>query len=257
MGCGRRPFPGALAALLVLGVTGCATAPERVPPVLGGVPADQAETLVRRWEAEWRTFTGLRAAVDLTVVRKGRAQRSAGALLLSPTHLRFEAITPIGFPAVVLTAGPDRILVFSPVERRAWTGRPTPEAMARWIGVPVEPETLIRLLTGHVPPPPDGVPVRVAEDRGPHVVFERGALRQRVWVTPEGQPARFGRENGQRLTVTFDRTVSGQIQGLVLEAPSHSLEMRLRYISGEYINTPPPGAFELQLSPDVPVERID
>ena len=256
---GRRPLLplGALAALLAFGVSGCASAPERLPPVLGGVPAHEAETLVRRWEADWREFRGLRAAVDLTVVRKGRAQRTAGALLLSPTHLRFEAITPLGLPAVVVTVGPDRLLVVSPGERKAWSARPTPEALGRWIGVPLPPDTLIRLLVGYVPPPPDGAPMRVAEDRGPHLVFAQGRATERVWVTAEGRPARLELDDDrQRITATFDRTVDGQLQGLAVEARSQSIEVHLRYISGEYLAVPPE-AFELVLPAGMLIESVD
>lgn len=253
---GPRPLLGALAVVLALGAAGCATAPERLPPVLGGVPADQVDALVRRWEAEWREFRGLRAAVDLTVVRKGRVQRTAGVLLLSPTHLRFEAITPLGFPAIVVTAGPERLLVFSPTERRAWSARPTAEAMNRWLGVPIEPQTLTRILAGHVPPPPDGVPVRVAQDRGPHLLFERAGVTQRVWVTAEGRPARFELANGQRVTATFDRTVDGQILSVSLEVPSQSVEAQLRYLSGDSIALPPE-AFEITVPPGVVIERVD
>jgi len=237
-------------------MAGCATAPERLPPVLGGVPADQVDGLVRRWAAEWAEFRGLRAAVDLTVVRNGRAQRTAGALLLSSTHLRFEAITPIGLPAVVVIVGPDRLLVFSPTERKAWTARPTAEAMGRWLGAPVEPPVLIRLLTGHVPLPPDGTPVRVGRDRGPHLVFQRDAVTERVWVTTEGRPARLELENGRRVTATFDRAMDGQIVSLAVEVPSQSLEVHLRYISGEYA-APPLEAFELAVPAGVPIERVD
>ncbi|HEV8672908.1 MAG TPA: hypothetical protein VGX21_02590 [Methylomirabilota bacterium] len=252
----RRRLQPALAAFVAVVLAGCAAVPERQPLVLGGVPADQADALVRRWEEEWRRFPGLRAAVDLTIVRRGRAQRSAGALLLSPTRLRFEAITPLGLPAVIVVAGPERLLAYSPAERRAWTARPTPEAMGRWLGVPVEPETLIRLLAGYVPPPPDGVAVRVAQERGPHLVFERGALRERVWVTAEGQPARLQLENGQRLTATFERAIGGPVQALALEVPRQSLEVHLRYISGEYV-APPPEGFEIVLPAGVTIEQLD
>jgi hypothetical protein len=254
---GRRgPRLGGLAVVLVLGMAGCATAPARLPPVLGGVPADQVDALVRRWADEWASFRGLRAAVDLTVVRDGRAQRTAGALLLSPTHLRFEAITPIGLPALVLTVAPDRLLVYSPTEGKAWTARPTAEAMGRWLGTPVEPAALIRLLTGHVPPPADGTPVRVGQDRGPHVVLQREAGIERVWVTTEGRPARLEMENGRRVTATFDRATDGLVISLAVEVPSQSLQVHLRYISGESM-APPPAAFELTVPAGVPIERVD
>jgi hypothetical protein len=235
---------------------GCASVPDRVPPILGGVPAGEVEHLVRRWEAQWQAFTGLRAAVDFGVIRKGMTQRSAGALLLSPSRLRFEVITPMGLPSLVATAGPDQVLVFNPVERWAWTARPTPAAMTRWLGVPIEPETLIRLLVGHVPPPPEGAPVQVAEQSGPHLVYQRGSVRQRVWVTPDGQPARLALEDGQRMTATFTRGVNGLLQGLEIEVPGQSLEVRLRYISGEY-GPPPAAAFELTVPPGIAVEAVD
>jgi hypothetical protein len=253
---GPRPLLTALTVLPIVVAVGCATPPPRVPPVLGGVPAERVDELIRRWADSWERFTGLRAAVDVTIVRRGQAQRAAGALLLSPTRLRFEAMTPIGFPALVATAGPDRLLVWVPLERKAWAGRPTPQAMARWLGVPAAPDIVIRLLAGQVPLPPAGVPVRVAEDRGPHLVFEQGGTRQRVWVTPDGDPARVELTNGQRFTVTFERAVTGPVTGVFLEAPGQSLEARLRYVSGEYV-TPPPEAFELTLPPDVAVERLD
>ena len=254
---GRRPLPrlAAFAALVLLG-SACATAPERRPPVLGGVPAGQADALARRWEAQWQEFRGLRGAVDVTVVRHGQAQRSAGALLLSPTHLRFEVITPFGFPALIVTISPDRLLVLSPGERKAWTARPTAATVARWIGVPVPPDVLIRLLAGAVPPPPAGATIRVEEDRGPHLVFANGRVTERVWVTGEGLPARLALVDRQRVTATFERTVDGTLQSLVIEAPAESLEVHLRYISGEYLALPP-DAFEIALPPDIPVERVD
>jgi hypothetical protein len=240
----------------MLAAAGCASVPDRVPPILGGVLAGEAERLVRGWEAEWQAFAGLRAAVDFGVIKKGMSQRSAGALLLSPSRLRFEVITPMGLPSLVATAGPERILVFNPVERWAWTARPTPQAMARWIGVPIEPETLIRLLVGHVPPPPEGAPIQVADQSGPHLVYQRGPVRHRVWVTPDGRPARLALENGQRVTATFTRAVNGLIQGLEIDVPGQSLELRVRYISGEYGPQPAAG-FELTLPNGIAAESID
>ncbi len=246
----------ALAALLAVAVGGCASVPQRVPPVLGGVPAAEVAALFRRWETEWRQFPGLRAAVDLVVSRDGQARRTAGALLLSPTHLRFEAVTPLGFSALVVTAGPDRLLVFSPGDGRAWSARPTAAAMTRWIGLPVEPAVLIRFLAGHVPLPPEGTPVRAGEDRGPHLLFERNGVTERIWVGAEGQPARVELEDGRRVTATFERAVTGQLISLLVEVPSQSLEAQLRYLSGEYV-APSPAAFELTLPPDLPIERVD
>jgi hypothetical protein len=246
-----------LVGLLVLGVAGCATAPERRPPVAAGVPAGDVGALVRRWDAEWRQFPGLQAAVDVVVSRAGKTQRTAGALLLSPTHLRLEAITPLGFPALILTAGPERVLVLNTMERRAWSARPTVDAMGRWFGVPVEPGILIRLLAGHVPLPPEGVPVQLAEDRGPHLAFTHAGVTQRVWVTAEGLPLRVEIEEGrQRVLATFARAVTGLLVGVNIAVPARAIEAEVRYLSGE-TRALPPEAFALSLPADVPIEQVD
>ncbi|MBI2466481.1 MAG: AMP-binding protein, partial [Candidatus Rokubacteria bacterium] len=72
--------------------------------------------------------------------------------------------------------------------------------MGRWLGVPVPPDTLIRLLVGRVPLPPDGASARVATDGAIEIGPEGGAPRQRVWVTERGWPARIQLEDGEVLT---------------------------------------------------------
>jgi hypothetical protein len=256
VGGGRGPRLPALALVLVLGVAGCASIPERRPPVLASVPLGEADALVRRWEARWQEFRGLRAAVDLTVVRGGFVQRTAGGLLLSPTHLRLEAITPIGLPMFVITLGPERLLVLNLAERQGWSAQPTPQAVSRWLGAPIAPESLIRLLAGHAPPLPAGAAARAGQDRGPHLVFQDGRRTERIWVTPAGDPARVELEDGRRITTTFDRAVGGQVQALTVDVPSESVEIHLRYVSGEYV-TVPAEAFEIAVPAGIPIERLD
>ncbi|HSF03087.1 MAG TPA: hypothetical protein VLA62_08755, partial [Solirubrobacterales bacterium] len=122
-----------MAAALIL--AGCAAGPPASPPAAR--PQIGAAELVQRWESEWRTFSGLRGAIDVTVTQKGRVQRSAAVLLVSPTRLRFEVATPLGLPSLIVSAGPDEILVWNPGERRAWLGPPTPESVSRWLGIPL------------------------------------------------------------------------------------------------------------------------
>lgn len=248
-----RRLAGALAALAL---AGCATTPEAPPALIGGVPADDVAQLLRRWETEWRDFRGLRAAVDLRLLRRGRGHRGAGVLLISPTQLRFEGLTALGLPALVVSAGPDRVTVFSPAEGKAWTGRPTPEAMSRWLGLPVLPDTLIRLLVGHVPLPTDGVSARVAADGAIELAAERGGPRQRVWVTERGWPARLELENGERLAATFEWTVNGSLQSVTLGDPRRAVEAHVRYLSAEHA-APPPEAFEIVVPPGVAIQQVD
>jgi len=242
-----------VAAALIL-TTGCAGTPSAPPsPEL---PRVEAGDLVRRWEDEWRAFPGLRAAVDLTVTRRGRAQRSAGVLLLSPTHLRFEVVTPLGLPALIVTAGPEQLLVWSATERRAWTGRPTPESLGRWLGVPLPPASLIRLLVGQVPPPSDPASARFEERGGRHLVFDRESVRHRVWVTAEGYPVRLQLDGARSVTAKFERTPTGGFLALSIEVPDQKLEAQIRYLFAESV-APPREAFEVRLPPGVRVEQAD
>jgi hypothetical protein len=190
------------------------------------------------------------------VTRKGRTQRSAGALLLSPTHLRFEATAPLGLAVLVVTAGPEEVLVWSLVERRAFVARPTRESMTRWLGLPLEPPVLIRLLVGLVPPPADPASLRLGRDGSPHLAFDEGGVNHRVWVTAEGDPVRLELRDGDRIMVTFERNPDGSLQGLAIEAPGQAVEARLRYLYAEAV-APPAEAFELHLPREIRPERID
>jgi len=239
-----------VAAALIL-TTGCAGTPPS--PEL---PRLEAGDLVRRWEDEWRAFPGLRAAIDLTVTRRARAQRSAGVLLLSPTHLRLEVVTPLGQPALIVTAGPEQILVWSATERRAWTGPPTPESLGRWLGVPLPLASLIRLLIGQVPPPSDPASARFEERGGRHLAFDHESVRHRVWVTAEGYPVRLQLDGARSVTARFERTAAGGFQALSIEVPDQKLEAQIRYLFAESV-APPREAFEVRLPPEVRVEQAD
>jgi hypothetical protein len=211
---------------------------------------------VDRWEAARRDFTGLRGVVDLTVQKNGRRDRASALLLLAPERLRLEVITPFGLPALVASVTPERIVVFQPGDRTAWTSPPTPEALARWLGTPVAPATLIGLLAGRVPLPADLDEVRVDADGGPHLAWSRGSIRHRAWVTPDGQPARLSLDNGHSLTVAFTWG-PGSIPGsLAVEAPARQAEVTLSYLSVEY-TAPAHDLFELALPAGVRIEHLD
>lgn len=243
--------------LLLGGLAGCAVAPPPAPPPPVS-PAVEAPELVRQWAAEWESFVGLRAAVELTIRRRERNDRVAAVLLASPTSLRVEVATPFGLPAVVAVARPDEIVVFRVLERRAQVGRPTPEAVTRWLGVPVTPDMLVRLLVGQVPLP--GAPGAVRPAAGPasQLDYERDGVPYRVWVGPEGRPARLlvGAEGPDRLTVSFGRAGGGGLESLRIEAPRRDAELVLRYLSAE-LAAPPPEVFAVTLPSDVRVQPLN
>jgi len=255
-GSGARRAP--LAVLLALGLVRCAATPP-APPVAVAIPEGEAVVLAQRWAAEWEAFPGLRAAVDLRVRNRRGSERAALVMLVSPTALRVEVATPFGLPVVVATAGPDEITIFQVLERRVQIARPSPEAVGRWLGVPLAPQTLIRLLVGNVPPPPDPRAVTVDSAPTPHLTWTEDGVRHRVWVTADGRPARLllaTAGGGDRLTADFEWSVGGGLVGLRVAAPEQGTELQVRYLSAEQVQNPPE-AFRLAVPPDVPVERLD
>ena len=247
----------AVALALALGLARCAT-PRPVPPQAAPITAGQAVELARRWAAEWETFPGMRAAIDLTVKNRRGSERMAALLLVAPTALRVEVATPFGLPALVATAGPDDITIFRVLERRAHTAHPSPAVVERWLGVALAPATLIRLLVGNVPPPADPRAIAVDSTPTPHLTWIDNGVRHRVWVAADGRPARLllDAAGGDRLTAEFEWSVGGGLVGVRVEAPERGAVLTVRYLSAEYVVSPPE-AFRLVLPPDVPVQRLD
>jgi hypothetical protein len=257
---GRGAWRAAVALLLALALTRCASTPPG-PPAAAPISPDQAVELARRWAAEWESFPGMRAAIELTVKNRRGSDRAAALLLMAPTALRVEVATPFGVPALVATAGPDDITIFRVLERRAQTGHASAAAVGRWLGVALPPPTLIRLLVGNVPPPADPTMIAVEEKPSPHLTWIASGVRHRAWVTAEGRPARLLLEaaeggGGDRLAADFEWSLGGGLAVVRLEAPQQGAELTVRYLSAEYTQSPPE-AFRLVLPPDIPVQRLD
>jgi len=202
----------------------------------------------------------MRGAIDLTAKNRRGSERVSALLLLAPTALRLEVATPFGLPALVATATPDEIMIFRVLERRAQTTRPSPAAVERWLGIPLPPVTLIRLLAGNIAAPTDPQAITVASEPGPHLTWTDDGVRHRVWVNAEGRPTRLllerAGEGGDRLTADFEWSVAGGLVALRVEAPERGAELAVRYLSVEYRESPPE-AFRLTLPPDIPIQRLD
>jgi hypothetical protein len=228
------------------------------PPVAVPLSPDQAAALARRWASEWALFPGLRGAIDFTVKTPRGNDRAAAVLLVAPTALRVEVAAPFGLAALVATAGPDEITVYRVMERRAQRAQSSPAAVARWLGVPLAPETLLRLLVGNVPTPADPGAIAVENAPSPHLTWTENGAQYRVWVTSDGRPARLDLQaaSGDRLTAEFTWVAGDGLGAIRVEAPERGTALTVRYMSAEYVQNPPE-AFRLVLPSDVPVQPLD
>ena len=256
---GGGPRRAEIALALTVALGGCATE-QSIPFAAAPIRADQAVELVRRWAVDWESFQGMRGAIELTVTNRRGREHVAALVLLAPTQLRLDVTTPFGLPALVATVGPDDITIFRVLDRQAQTGRSSPAAVERWLGVAIAPPTLIRLLVGNVPPPADPRTVVVEGSPSPHLAWTEEGIRHRVWVTAEGHPARLLLDTAgagdTRLTADYQWSGAGGLVAVHLEAPDRDAEVTVRYLSAEFVE-PPPDAFRLVLPPDIPVQRLD
>lgn len=181
-----RPSRGGIRLAPLLGVLllaqfldGCATATRREP-----ISAD-ALTAWALLEERWQSFGDLRTLADIRIRRGERVQRLTGVLLLrGPAALRFEALSPFGPPILLVGTTPDSVTVWEVVKNRAFLLRSTPDANRRWLGLALESDDLVALLSGHVRPlrnpragrllPPDAT--------GPSLEVEADGATQRIWL---------------------------------------------------------------------------
>lgn len=243
-------------ALLALLLAGCATVPP--PPPSPPVILPEGRELLERWEAAWQRFPGFRAVVELSLSRQGTTQRTAGVLLLAPTALRFEAVSPFGLPLLIVAANQETVTIWSTMERRAVIAPATAEGINRWLHLPLAPEDLVRLLAGQVRPLREPESVRTLhDDDGPRVEVTRGRLRQRVWVGPGLAPRRLELDGERRhLEAAFEWAPNGRLLEVRLSAPEQEAEVSLRYQAVE-VAAVPGEAFVLRLPADVKIQRVD
>jgi outer membrane lipoprotein-sorting protein len=150
---GRKRLSSGLLVGLALTLTGCAGAIGASRPLL----AREAREALTLLESRWLAFSDLRTLAALEVGRDGRRQTFQGVLLLqAPASLRFEALSPLGQPVLVVVIHEGRLTAYDATAHAALVAPATAEAAGRLLGLPVEPAELVGLLAGR-PRPPEGV----------------------------------------------------------------------------------------------------
>src|SRR5437867_4927708 len=163
-------------SLMLLLVAGCATVPSREP--IG----DDAQRALTRLAERSSEFTDLRTLADIALRQGEERQRLRGVLLVkAPTSVRFEALSPLGQPLLLVTVHDGRLTAYDAGKHEASTGPANAETIAKALGLPLEPGDLVAVLAGRAVPPNDlrrGELV-TADNAGPslRLVGARGRVR--------------------------------------------------------------------------------
>jgi outer membrane lipoprotein-sorting protein len=219
-------------ALTVLLLAGCAIA----PPTPRAPVEGEARRVVDRLTARWQEFRDLRALADVTLKRGSDRQQLSGVLLArAPASVRFEALSPFGQPFLLVAMHEGQITAYNAATNEARVGTASAESAAELISLPVEPEDLVALLSGHAAPPRD---LRVAEmlppdELGPSINLVGRYNRQRVWLAPETAIVQQVTITGGRAeaTVTFQRATDGALTGFDFTAANGYVTGAVRYRS--------------------------
>ena len=132
--------------LLLLAASGCKTAP--ACPVQARTDAAKALHDHATRQSGWRSIKA-----EARVTQWGRNGRIRGTVLMfleQPNHVRFDVMTQVG-PAAVLTSDGETFQLSDLREGTFLHGPTCPENIARLLGISVDAENVLRLLTGDTP----------------------------------------------------------------------------------------------------------
>jgi hypothetical protein len=212
---------------LALALDGCASAPPRQPI---SPEAGAARALLQR---HWEEFRDLRSLAEIKLRRGDRVQRLGGVLLLSaPSALRFEALSPLGTPMLVVGEDAATLTVWEVLAQRAYFLPASEDSARRYLGLPLGPDQLVATLSGRALPLADPLAVDLMppDELGPSLTLRNAAVVQRIWFDPaSGRPRAVewrGGQNGARAefangalpsapeSVTL-KTLDGKLEALV------------------------------------------
>jgi outer membrane lipoprotein-sorting protein len=188
------------------------------------------DLLITRWHA----VTDMRALANIVVDRGGQRQALTGVLLAkAPGSVRFEALSPFGQPIVVAVVHDRQITAFSAATNEAAVGEATAETTAHLLGVPLEPQDLVAVVTGHAVPPGD---IRRAEiiapdALGPSLSLVGAVSEQRIWMDFKTGVVRQLQIVGGRTaaTTTYLRDDEGRLTGFDISAAERYVSGTVRY----------------------------
>ena len=186
---------------------GCATAPVRQP-----IP-DDARRALELLDARWHEFTDLRALADIVLTRGRERHRLTGVLLVKgPDSVRFEALSPLGQPLLLVTVHEGWLTAYDVAENEALTGPATAGTIVRVLGLPLDADALVAVLAGRPVPPRDlrAVELDAPDGVGGSLTLVGAEGRQRLWLDLKTGEVRRLEIDGGRFPVTITFRSDGE-----------------------------------------------
>ena len=238
-------------------VSGCATtATAPAPPPV----SEEARAALARIEQHRLSLRDLRSRADITIRRSGRAQRLTGVLLLlgEPATMRFEALSPLGTPVLIVAGDPKSVTLWEVLDNRAYIAPSSPDANRRWLGLALGVEDLVALLGGRVRAMPDPTTVELlaADAVGPSLRLTGAPGEQRIWFDPDSGQARqveWTGKNPARVTFT-PAPADGPPAGFTLETADGSLRVAIVYREPRMNTSFDPALLTLTVPQDVRIQ---
>jgi len=235
----RRPLSSLLLFLQLALVAACATAPPREPL------ADDARRVLARLAERYAEFTDMRALADVALRKGGERQRLRGVLLvLAPSSVRFEALSPFGPPLIVVTVHEGQVTAYDAVQNEAHVGPADAETISKVLGLPLDPDDLVSVLVGRLAVPRDlrSAELLAPDAVGPSLVLVSGTgRRERVWLDLGTGLIQQRQIFGSRFNalIKYRRDGSGTLAGFDLDAAMSYITGSVTYqnlVEGEGID---------------------
>lgn len=243
-------------ALLVLALGGCVTGPTPRPAPF----SDEVRRLVALLTLRHGQVADLRTLAEVTVRQGAAARRFSGVLLArEPDAIRFEALSPLGQPFLLVAIADGTLTSYHVGDNRVFRGPATAGASGWWLGVRLGPQDLYGLLLGR-PVPPRGLreaELLPADADGPSLRLVGDDHTQRVWLDAEtGEVSRVEIAGGRRtLTVAYDDFGADGVPA-VIQADSTGLQASLRYRDPVVGRGLDPDAFDLRVPEGATIQPL-
>jgi len=231
-----------------------------VPPPRQAIP-EEARRAVALLTERWHEFSDLRTLADLRLERGDEIQQMTGVLLArAPASVRFEALSPLGSPVLLVAIDDGRLTAYNAGTNEGLVGPADAETAGKLIGLPLDPDDLVGVLAGRPVPPKDirAAEILPADDSGPSLEVHGAVNRLRVWMDFATGAVHQAQITGGRyeVRVSYTRDGNGPPLGFDLVVAQGQAVASVRYRQPVFDAGLDAGAFHLTLPERAKIERL-